>query len=374
VKFVCERDVLRGLLDTTGRAVGKGPHWGLPVLACVLLRAADNGRLTASCTDLESTIEASAACNVEEAGVCAVPAGLLGDVVKEMRPGAVTVVYDRETAVVTVSSDRAEFQLRTAPVDDMPRMLWPDHGDTHEVDAQELAAALRRVLPAVSPDSSRPILCGVYLDVSDNKVRLVGTDSYRLAFNDLDDVELLSDTGVLVPGAALKEVARVVGGQSGMVRVRISDRMAVFSFGDVRVGTNLIEGDFPNYKGLVPKESMGRLTVNRSELAAVVKRVGLLSDDQSPIRFVLSESEVLVAADRVDVGAAVESVDGKYAGPDLTVGFNRAKLADGLSSAPGDTVRLDVIDGRQPAVIREDTDSGDAPFTYLLMPHRLANT
>jgi DNA polymerase-3 subunit beta len=252
--------------------------------------------------------------------------------------------------------------------DEFPRFEAPG-GEAVTLNAESVATALEQVVKAASGDDSRPILTGVLLAAEDDGLRFVATDSYRLAVRDLPGTAILGrDQTVLVPSRALEVTGRLLG-DADELTIRLDEREASFKVGDVTVVTRLIEGEFPNYRGLIPTDHPNALVVDRIALIDAVRRVGLLAKDATPVRLAMTGDGLELIAITQDVGQAHETVDATYEGSDLTVAFNPGYLLDGLEVSPGDEVRLETIDSLKPAVIRSVGDDG---FLYLLMPVRVS--
>lgn len=349
-------------LETAGRAASS--KTGSPVLGGVRLELKD-GALTATGTDLDLTITASATVDGQTDGVAVLPAKLATGIVKALEPGAVSVDVDGDEA--TISANRSTFAVRTMPAEEFPR-VQPSTVEGVTIDGKLFAEALRQVVSAASVDDTRPILTGVLLAAEGDGLRLVATDSYRLAVRDLPGTSFLTDDrSVLVPANALKELARVIGGASE-VTLRLGERDAVFELGDVQLRTRLIEGEFPPYRRLIPESHPNLLTVGREALLHAVKRVRLVvSDSSASVCMSMSESGLRLHATAQDIGNAVEELDAKYEGTDLTVAFNPEYLVAGVEAATGDEVTLESVDHLKPALLR---CVGDTDFLYLLMPVR----
>jgi DNA polymerase-3 subunit beta len=353
-------------LGTAGRATASRGG-ALPVLAGIRTELAGD-TLTLTGHDLELTISVAIREGVagQEDGVAVLPSRLVSDVVRSLPPGAVEVEVDGEQARITAS--RAEFTLRVFPVDEFPRIPEPV-GDAVTLDAAELAAALRQVVPAASGDDARPILTGVLVTTEADGLRLVATDSYRLAVRDLPGQSVLREgQSVLVPSRALNDLTKVLAGV-GELTLRLGERDASFEAGDVRLTTMLIEGDFPNYKGLIPSAHPNRMTVSREALLEGVRRVRLLAREATPVRLSMTTDGLELVAVTQDVGQAHESLDAKYEGSELTVAFNPDYLLQGIEVLPGDEVVIESVDSLKPALVR----SPEHPeFLYLLMPVRVS--
>ncbi len=381
MKFRCERDVLSEAIGSAGRAVASRSG-ALPILSGLLVRATDDG-LELAGSDLELTIRVSAPAECEGTGAAVLPARLFGDIVRALEPGAVSVDVGDEEARIT--SGRSDFKLRVLPADDFPRL--PEvAGSGVRMDAAALADALRQVIPAASRDDARPILTGVLLVAEGSGLRLVATDSYRLAVRDLPGETTLAAAlsgaaaegrHVLVPAKALGELQRLLAGSAAaeggasQVEFSFSDREASFDTARARVSTRLIEGQFPNYQQLIPSGYPNRLTVNREGFIEAVKRVRLIGRDRdnAPIRLAMATSGLKLTAVVHDVGEASEDLDAKYEGTETTVAFNPEFLLDGLSAITSDEVLVETLDTSKPAIVRS---AEDADFLYLLMPVRVS--
>ncbi len=364
MKFRCERDVLVEALGAAGRAV-TSRGGALPVLSGVRLELAGNDlRLTGS--DLDLTIAVSTTVSGGSDGVGVLPAKLVTDIVRALDPNAVEVELTDEEA--RISSGRSQFSVRTIPAHEFPQLPEPA-AHTVELDAAAFAEALRQVVSAASVDESRPILTGVLMAAEGDGLRLVATDSYRLAVRDLPGTSVLAaDQQVLVPSNALRELTRLLGDAEKIV-LHLGEKDASFEVGDVRLMTRLIEGEFPNYRGLIPQSHPNRLTVGREPLHDAVRRVRLLAREATPVRMIMKPDGLELVAVTQDVGQAHEELDAKYEGAELTVAFNPEYLLAGIEVTPGDEITLETVDALKPALIRslEGTE-----FLYLLMPVRVS--
>lgn len=363
MKLRCERDTLGEALQTAGRAVsGRGGQ--LPVLSGLHM-ALTGDQLVITGSDLELTIARTLTVNGEVDGTAVIPAKLLIDVVRSLEPGAIELEFgDLE---LTIRGGRSEFAIRTIPSDEFPQ-LPEAAGPEVTIEAKSFVAALAQVVPAASGDDSRPILTGVLLSAVESGLRLVATDSYRLAIAEIPGAAVLdSDQSVLVPSRALAEVQRIVGDQPELT-LQLGESEASFSVEGLLVTTRLIDGDFPRVEGLIPTDPGNQLVVQRESALDAVRRVRLLAQESTPLRLVMSPEGLEIVAITQDVGEGHESVDATYSGEELTIAFNPAFLVDGLDIAPGQEVTLHTIDSLKPAVLRvSDNDN----FLYLLMPVRV---
>jgi DNA polymerase-3 subunit beta len=316
-------------------------------------------------TDLELTIQVQVTVSGDSDGATVLPARLAADIVRSLETGAVTVEADQDDA--RISAGRSQFAVRPLSLDDFPRL--PDAAaDAVTLPSATFGEALRQVARAASGDESRPILTGVLLAAENDGLRLVATDSYRLAVRDLPGTSVLrTDQKVLVPSRALNELARLLP-SSGEVTLRLGERDATFEVGGARLSTRLIEGEFPNYRQLIPQQYPNRLTVGREPLLDAVRRVKLLARDSTPIRLSMSPDALDLTATTQDIGQAAESLDAKYEGAEMVVAFNPDYLSAGVDAVTADEVVLETLDAMKPAVLRAGERSD---FLYLLMPVRV---
>jgi DNA polymerase-3 subunit beta len=369
VKFRAERDTLLEALSTAARAAATRGG-ALPALSGVRMEVAgDTLKLAGS--DLDLTVQVEATVNGITDGVCVVPARLAADIVRALEPSAVSVSAEGSEAVI--AAGRSQFTVRLLPAEEFLRLPEPA-ADAVTLDAATLSAALTQVVRAASRDDARPILTGVLLAAEAGGLRLVATDSYRLALRDLPGTSLLAEgKQVLVPARALGELTRVLSG-SPTVTLRLGADQATFEAGPVRLTTRLIEGEFPNYRQLIPSAYPNRLSVGKEAMIDAVRRVKLLAREATPVRLALRADGVQLTAITQDVGQAREDVDAKYEGTEMTVAFNPDFLLEGIEAIPGDEVVLETLDALKPATLRPTATNpdGGTDFLYLLMPVRVS--
>jgi DNA polymerase-3 subunit beta len=344
-------------------------------------------------TDLDLTIQVETSVVGVADGVVIAPGRLVTDIVRALEPGAVIVEADDDEEL-RISAGRSQFAVRTHAAADFPRLPVPS-GDAVTLPAVGLADALRQVVRAASSEDSRPILTGVLMAAEAGGLRLVATDSYRLAVRDLPGLGVLEEgQKVLVPSRALSELQRLLGssvtgaggtsaggeaegnggggGGTGQpaITLRLGDRDATFELGPVRLTTRLIEGEFPNYQQLIPSGYPNNLIVARDALLEAVRRVKLLvRDPTTPVRIALRSDGIELTVITQDWGQATEQVDAKYEGSEMTVAFNPTYLIEGIEAITSDEARLETLDALKPATIRP-TEGSD--YLYLLMPVRVS--
>jgi DNA polymerase-3 subunit beta len=366
VKFRCERDVLADALNSAGRAATNRTGT-LPVLSGVRMDVRDD-TLTVTGTDLELTITLTVEVGGERDGAAVVPARLIGDIVKALPAGAVEIDLESgDNGEMSISAGRSQFSVRPLALDDYPAQSEPT-GEAVTLPAETMADSLRQVVRAASTDDARAVLTGVLLASEEDGVRMVATDSYRLAVRDLPDSSVLgSGQKVLIPGRALNELQRLMGDVEELT-VRFGEREATFEAGTTRLSTRLIEGEFPNYRNLLPSSYPNLLTVSKDSMVEAIRRVKILAQDSTPVRLTLGGDTVQLTAITQDVGNAAEEIDASYDGAEMTVAFNPDYLAAGIDAIDADDVTLATMDPMKPAVLR---GAGQDDYLYLLMPVRV---
>jgi DNA polymerase-3 subunit beta len=381
VKFRCERDSLVEVLTTAGRAVSSRTTTSI-ALSGVRIESEGN-RLMVVGTDLDLTVHVSTEAIGLSDGVCVAPSKLLTDIVRSLEPGAVTV--ESEPDKIEIAAARSRFSLRTFPADDFPTLPEPP-APTTLLPANSLVNALRQVVRAASNDDARPLLTGVLMAAEGSGIRLVATDSYRLALRDIDGKnEALETTQILVPARALAELQRLsaltadgkaaadggsANGVGPTVGLSIGEHDVTFTAGDVQVSTRLLDGSYPDYRQLIPAEYPNRLHVGKDSLLDALRRVRLLvRDNTTPVRLSMRQGGVDLTVVSQEVGDASETVDADFEGADLTIAFNPTYLIDGVDAVMGDEVLLETIDATKPATVRGAEQS---EFRYLLMPVRVS--
>lgn len=372
MKFRCERDVLVDALATAGRAVtGRGS--ALPVLAGVRLEV-QGDTLHVAGTDLDLTIQVEVTVAGQDDGVAVVPSRLLADIVRALEPGAVRLeAADEEVRIV---AGKSQYSVRMLSAADFPRLPVPT-ADGVELPVADLADALRQVVRAASTDEGVPVITGVLMAAEEGGLRLVATDRYRLAVRDLPGTTVLAEgQKVLVPSRALGELQRLLSSAKAdaPATLRLGAHDATFELGQVRLSTRLIEGDFPNYRQLIPASYPNRLTIGRDALLEAVRRCRLLVKDAiTSVRVAMRPDGITLSVAATE-GSGTEDVDAKYEGAEMTVAFNPSYLIDGVEAIVADEVTLEAVDPVKPVTIRAAAAAGAGgagDYLYLLMPVRV---
>jgi DNA polymerase III subunit beta len=367
MKFSLSRDALLGALQVVGRAVSSRAT--VPSLSGVRLTVGDR-ELTLAATDTELGLTMTVSdVATESEGILLLPGRLLGDVVRNLPAGEVSVALRAEERDVELTAGSARFHLRTLPVEDFPRL--PEfEGEAASLPAGPLAETIDRVARAASRDEVRPILTGVLLQAEAGTLTMVATDSYRLSVKHTELERALPEPiAANVPARALRELARIIA-QEGPdeVAISLSRNQAVFQAGSVILFSRLIEGQFPSWRQLIPESFEHEVRLPRSELVEVARRVSQLAQRNAPLRFAFAEGELTVAAETPEVGDASEALPAPYSGDPLEIAFNPQFLIEGLESVEGDELAIKLSSPLRPGLLQP---VGREDFSYLVMPIRL---
>jgi len=363
LKATCPRDELTRALGIVSRGVST--RTTVQILAGILLQASGE-KLDLAATDMELSLRTSLEAQVEAEGSVVVPGRLLLELARLLPGEEVSIEHKLEEAAVEVRSGSATYRLHTYNAEDFPRLPDAAAADRHEVDREMLLETVARVSRSASRDESRPVLTGVLMRFEPGKLVMAATDSYRLSVKETATEGSVPELEAIVPARALGELVRIAQAGEG-IELGVYENQVVFSTGDALLTTRRIDGQFPNYRQLVPEAFDHELTLPRDELLDVVRRVAVMAQRNSPLRLRFAEGELTVSAQTQDVGEARESLPVSFAGEPLEIGFNAEFLRDGVESVSGEQLRLKLISPLRPAVLQGDDD-----FLYLIMPIRLA--
>jgi DNA polymerase-3 subunit beta len=364
IKVVCRQDELAQKLGVVARAVST--RASVQILSGVLLRA-EGGRLHLAATDMELSLRSSLEAQVEGEGSVVVPGRLLVDLVRLLPADEVTFEHRAEEGVVHVTSGPSTASLHTYAAEDFPRLPDLDAVGTFTVDRETLLETVSRVARSASRDESRPVLTGILVRFEQGKLVMAATDSYRLSVKETPLEGDAPELEAIIPARALAELTRIA--QSGEnVELGVHENQVVFAADDVWLTTRRIDGQFPNYKQLLPESFEHDVTISRGELLDVVRRVAVMAQRNSPLRLRFAEGELTVSAQTQDVGEARESLPVQFSGEPLEIGFNAEFLREGIESVTTDEIQLRLISPLRPGLITAEGDD----FWYLIMPIRLA--
>jgi DNA polymerase-3 subunit beta len=363
LRITVSKDELVSALGVVSRAVST--RTSVQILSGILVEA-QGSELRLAATDMELSLRATASAQIEGDGAIVLPGKTFADIARLLPAGDVLIEHKPAESVVHVTAGSASYTLHTYNPEDFPRLQELETVQTFTVDRESLLETIHRVARAASRDESRPVLTGILVSFTGGKLVMAATDSYRLAVKETELDGTVPELEAIVPSRALQELARIAGSGDN-VEVGVHENQVVFATDGVWLTTRRIDGQFPNYRQLLPEQFEHELTVPRVELLEVVRRASVMIQRATPLQLRFAEGELTVIARTQDVGESQESMPVAFSGETLEIGFNADFLRDGLESMDGDDVRLKLISPLRPAVIQGEGDD----FTYLVMPIRL---
>jgi DNA polymerase-3 subunit beta len=363
LRITASKDDLVQALGVVSRAVST--RTSVQILSGILLEPqGDELRLAA--TDMELSLRANVHAQIEGDGAIVLPGKTLADIARLLPSDEVAIEHKSSEAVVHVTSGNASYTLHMYNPEDFPRLPELDAVETFSVDRESLLETIHRVARAASRDESRPVLTGILVSFTGGKIVMAATDSYRLAVKETALGGNAPELEAIVPSRALQELARIANA-GDTVEVGVHENQVLFSTDGAWLTTRRIDGQFPNYRQLLPEQFEHELTLPRVELLEVVRRASVMIQRATPLQLRFAEGELTVIARTHEVGESQESMPIGFTGETLEIGFNADFLRDGLESMDGDDVRFKLISPLRPAVIQGEGDD----FTYLVMPIRL---
>jgi DNA polymerase III subunit beta len=364
LKLTCSRDELLRGLGIVSRGVST--RTTVQILSGILLHAGE-GKLDLAATDMEVSLRTAVEAKADAGGSVVVPGRLLLELARLLPEAEVTVEHKLEEAAVEIRCGTASYRLHTYNAEDFPRLPETQGIELHEVDRETVLDTVGRVSRSASRDESRPVLTGVLMRFEPGKLVMAATDSYRLSVKETALEGSAPELEAIVPARALGELSRIaVEGEK--LSLGVHENQVVFGTADAWLTSRRIDGQFPNYKQLVPETFEHEVALPREELLDVVRRVSVMAQRNSPLRLRFADGELTVSAQTQDVGEAHESLPVSFGAEALEIGFNAEFLRDGIDSVAGEQVRLKLISPLRPAVLQGEGDD----FLYLIMPIRLA--
>lgn len=363
LRITVSKDELVSALGVVSRAVST--RTSVQILSGILVEA-QGSELRLAATDMELSLRATASAQIEGDGAIVLPGKTFADIARLLPAGDVSIEHKPAESVVHVTAGSASYTLHTYNPEDFPRLQELESVQMFTVDRELLLETIHRVARAASRDESRPVLTGILVSFTGGKLVMAATDSYRLAVKETELNGTVPELEAIVPSRALQELARIASSGDN-VEVGVHENQVVFATDGVWLTTRRIDGQFPNYRQLLPEQFEHELTVPRVELLEVVRRASVMIQRATPLQLRFAEGELTVIARTQDVGESQESMPVAFSGETLEIGFNADFLRDGLESMDGDDVRLKLISPLRPAVIQGEGDD----FTYLVMPIRL---
>ncbi len=369
MRFICEKSMLLTGLNICGRTVAQKST--LSVLEGILCRAGDSLSLTGY--NMETAITCEVDAEITGAGNCILPARLFGDIIRRLPEGPVTVVVD-ENYKVSIRSGYASFTISAEASEDYPELPDVGIGDCVHLPQSALKMLIGSTIFAVSENLARPIHTGVKFEVEESGISAIAVDGFRLARRTYHPEQPIGQKLAFVaPAPALKEVEKILQDTDDDASFTMGKKHILFQIGGATVICRLLEGDFLDWRRVVPTNSPIRLTAHVSDLASSMERVGLIVSEKykSPVRCIFSD-QMLLLRTNTTIGAAEDRCAIAGDGKELEIGFNVRYLADALRVIPSEEVVLELTNGLSPIVMTPAEDKYD--FAYMVLPVRIRNS
>ena len=366
MRFTCEKSMLVAGLNITGRTVAQKS--ALSAIEGILCRA--HGNLSLTGYNMETAITYEIAAEVTDIGECVLPAKLFGDIVRRLPEGPVTVVVD-DNYKVCIRAGYASFTISAENADDYPELPDVGEGRPIRIPQSALKMLIGSTIFAVSENQGRPIHTGVKFEVADDTVSAIAVDGFRLARRTYHCEDTTGrNLSFVGPAQGLKEGEKILQDTDDFVAFTLGSKHILFQMGSATLICRLLEGEFLDWRKVVPTNCPVKLTAHVSDLASSIERVGLIVSEKykSPVRCVFSDN-VLQLRTSTTIGAAEDRCAIAGDGKELEIGFNVRYLADALRVVPSEEVMMELTNGLSPIVFTPVDDKHD--FAYMVLPVRI---
>src|SRR6202453_2732976 len=364
MKFSVSKEKLLEGLQTVQNVVSN--RTTLPILSNVLLQA-NGSEVTLTTTDLDVGVRGSVEAAVDKPGSTTLPARRLFNIVRELPSSEIQIEVDSKN-VASIRSGPSFFKILGLPEEEFPPLPKFEKAKIFNLRQKDLKDGLKKTAYAISTDETRYVLNGILFTFKDNKLTLVATDGRRLALVDIElEFPRSQEVDIIVPSKAVTELGRLLG-EDGDVKLTVGENQIAFEVNGTLLVSKLIEGNYPNYRQVIPAETKEPITRERGLFLNCVHRVSLLASEKSnSVKLIFSKTTIDITATTPDVGEAKESVAVQYKGKEFSIAFNPEFLMAPLRNLGNDEVFLDLTDEMSPGVIKIQT-----PFLYVLMPMRIS--
>ena len=388
MKFVCTQHDLNINLALVSRAVSTRPTH--PVLANIKIAAtAEPDLIQLTGFDLSLGIQTNFAARVEEEGILTLPAKLLNDIVAKLPSGEITLDDEAGDNLVTITSASGRYQVRGMSAEEFPELPSIERGETNQLSATAFIDGLKGSLIACSQDETKQVLTGVYLKVEPERLEFAATDGHRLGIvevypnqservsqEDAEPVENANTSSfeVTVPAKALRELEKMLasGPEKDRLGLQLEQGQVVFGWGERKLTTRTLEGKYPDYRLLIPKQFQRQITLDRKQLLSALERIAVLADQSNLVKFSIASGSqsIDLSVESQDRGSGRESLLAQISGADLDIAFNIKYLMDGLKTLPTQEITISLNGPLEPVIL---TPLGGVKMTYLVMPVQLRN-
>lgn len=365
MKLICSRDRLMEAISIVQKAVATRST--LPILDGILLEAGNGVKLTGY--DLETGIECHIEADVPEAGSIVVNARMFGDIIRKLPDDIVTIETGHNLSLL-IECGSTHFSIKGIRADDYPKIPVVEESQQLSVKQNLLKEMIRQTLFAVSTDESRPILNGCFFNCDGKNLEMVAIDGFRLALRKNEIGDGLPVMKFIIPGKALNEVGRILQSNDSAVEIYPSQNHIRFDTGRVKLVSRLIQGEYMNYKGIIPQTAETTMTISPAAMLAAIERASLVittEERRFPVRLTMTDDETLVVSANTEIGTLREEITVSMTGNRIDIDFNPRYFLDALKAIDEDEISV-VFNGSMGPCVLKPADSQE--FAYLVLPLR----
>lgn len=369
MKFSVEQHQLLRAIQNVERAVPTQST--MPVLQGILVQCNEDNTIRLTANDMELGIECSIKGKISKAGSIVFPAEFFSSIIKELPSEEVSIQVEEDFTAQIICGDHIRFNVKGMDPYQFPTLQELEEVISFTLNQGSLKNQINRVKMAISNQDDVPVLAGALVEIDGETLNMVATNSFRLAFKSiplLEKKEVVEKREIIIPGDTLKELEKLLD-VDDTLQLSITERQAIFKFSNLVIISRLIEGDFPNYRMVIPDNSRLKVKVNRKSLLRSTRRVSLLSKTHhSAIRVLFKDNTMRINANDPELGSAQEELKVDLSGEDLQIAFNPSYLLDVLKVLQDKEVHIELLDPLKPCVIKtfEDED-----YVYLIMPIKI---
>lgn len=334
-----------------------------------ILVEAFNGQLKLTGNDLELGIETIIDAQIVNEGSVVIDSRLFGEIIRKLPGSYIQIDCDEQNNII-IKCEHSEFKIKGQPHDEYPDLPDVEDNFNYEINAELLKNMIRQTVFAISQDETKPLLMGELIEIKENDIIIVALDGYRLAIKRAEIENKIGDISVIVPGKALSEINRILSGDEKNIKMAFTQKHALFSIENTRIITRLLEGEFINYKQIIPKDNSMKVTVQTKDLQNSIERASLLAREgkNNLIKFSITD-ELMMITSNSEVGNVYEELPINLEGGNLEIAFNSRYMLEALKVMEEENIEMKFDTNLSPCIINPQEDSS---YTYMILPVRIS--
>jgi DNA polymerase-3 subunit beta len=365
MKFSCEKNTIKEALSIVQKAINAQNT--MQILGNILVHVTSD-IVKFSATNLEIAISTEINADIENEGSITLPARLLVNYISLLSDGIINLELINEDTIKIISED-SETEIKGLPSSDFPDFPKIEPDFSYEIPSDNFKKSIDRIVFSCSPSSARPVLSGVFFTGENKKLIMVGTDSYRLGEQKILLKTDLPNDKYIIPARPLQELSRIIDTNS-TVKIQVSKHQVLFSVNNISLTSRLIEGNFPDYKRIIPNDSLGNIIVSRSDFRLAVKRIGIFAKEteNNILRLNIENDFINITTDQTEIGSGNTKVKGKMEGEGVTIALNALYLLDIIQALSSENIKIIIGNPLAPIKILPETDD---EFVHIVMPLKI---